>query len=81
MQTLEDYGIENTKEFLGDATEWDLGLVTVSYDTIKHTGSVEVLQTADSFLFGFISSNGGPRKPQIVYTEKKVESKYIASGF
>ena len=43
MQTLEDYGIENTKEFLGDATEWDLGLVTVSYDTIKHTGSVEVL--------------------------------------
>ena len=42
-ETLERYGIEDTKEFLGDAIAWDLGLITVQYDIAKRTGSVEVL--------------------------------------
>ncbi len=29
LQTLEHHGIDDTKDFLEDAVDWDLGLVTV----------------------------------------------------
>ena len=36
---------------------WDLGLVTVVYDQLTGKGRVNLIQTAEGFLYGFISSS------------------------
>ena len=71
--------IPDVNKFLKYNTEWDLGLISVSYDCQSRKGSVNIIQTSDAFLYGFVSTKA--QKSVIQYSQKGEGNKYVQSGF
>ena len=68
LRKLKKHGyIPDAGKFLaGSDHEWDLGLVTMLYDSQKRKGSINIVQMADGFLYGFVSSD--MQKPALQYS-------------
>ena len=80
MKKLKRHGfIPDVNKFLKYNTEWDLGLISITYDCQTRKGSVNIIQTSESFLYGFVSSKN--QKSVVQYSIKGEGNKYVQSGF
>ena len=54
---------------------WDLGLITLIYDTETQKGNVNLIQTASGLLYGFIASYMD--KPALLFSKKEATSRFL----
>ena len=64
---------------MGDSGWWDLGLVGFLLDLETGKGSLSLVQTADGFLYGFVTSS--MEKPALQYSKKDSCGRFLQSGF